>query len=116
MIRGRVALVPLEERGELVPLEEAELKRHYAFWCEARGGGDCLGLYSDGPHLRTDDRRALALALAFGSVLEESREALVREVTDPRLVVATFVWVAGLYLSLWLVPEPTTKHWRRPCP
>ncbi len=36
-------------------------------------------------------------------------KALVREVTDPRMVVATFVWIAGLYLSLWLVPEPTTK-------
>ncbi|MGZ3458503.1 MAG: SitA5 family polymorphic toxin, partial [Archangium sp.] len=71
-------------------------------------GGDCLGLFEDGPYLRADDRCTLALALAFGSVLEETREALGRELS-PRALVATCVWTVSLYLAAWLVPEPTTK-------
>ncbi|WP_306819235.1 SitA5 family polymorphic toxin [Archangium lipolyticum] len=107
--RDRVlTLVPLNDKGPLVPEAEAALKERYVRWCERRGGGDCLGLFDDGPYLRTDDRRTLALALAFGTVLDETREALGRELS-PRAVLSSLVWAAGLYLALWLVPEPGTK-------
>ncbi|MFE8603749.1 hypothetical protein AB8V91_42980 [Archangium violaceum] len=107
--RGRVlSLVPLGDKGSLVPEVEAALRAKYLRWCEGRGGGDCLGLFWDGPYLRTDDRRTLALALAFGTVLDETREALGRELS-PQAVLSSLVWAAGLYLALWLVPEPSTK-------
>ncbi|WP_199243085.1 hypothetical protein [Vitiosangium sp. GDMCC 1.1324] len=108
--RGRVlTLVPQEDDGPLAPQEAEAMRGEYAGWCQARGGGDCLGLYADGPYLRADDRRTLAFALAFSSVLDETREALVREVLDPRAVVATLAWTGAMYLTMWLVPEPTTK-------
>jgi len=107
--RGRVlSLVPLNDKSLLVPEAEADLRAKYLSWCQSRGGGDCLGLFSDGPYLRTDDRRTLALALAFGTVLDETREALGRELS-PQAVLSSLVWAAGLYLALWLVPEPSTK-------
>ena len=107
--RGRVlSLVPLTDKGPLVPEVEAALREKYLGWCERRGRGDCLGLFTDGPYLRTDDRRTLALALAFGNVLDETREALGRELS-PLAVLSSLVWAAGLYLALWLVPEPSTK-------
>ena len=106
---GRVlSLAPLGEGAVLVPEAEFRMRGHYLAWCARRGGGDCLGLLDDGPHLRVEDRRTLALALAFGGVLEETREALKREVSA-RALVATVVWTAGLYLTLWMVPEPTSK-------
>ncbi|MFY0570606.1 hypothetical protein ACN28E_43200 [Archangium lansingense] len=107
--RGRVlTLVPLNDRGSLVPEAEAALKEKYLKWCERRDGGDCLGLFTDGPYLRTDDRRTLALALAFGTVLDETRVALGRELSQ-QAVLSSLVWAAGMYLALWLVPEPSTK-------
>ncbi|WP_395828523.1 hypothetical protein [Archangium violaceum] len=107
--RDRVlTLVPLNDRGPLVPEAEAALKEKYLRWCESRGGGDCLGLFTDGPYLHTDDRRTLALALAFGTVLDETRMALGRELS-PQAILSSLVWAAGLYLALWLVPEPSTK-------
>jgi hypothetical protein len=60
------------------------------------------------PYLRTDDRRTLALALAFGGVLDETRAALGRELS-PQALLSSLVWAAGLYLALWLLPEPSTK-------
>jgi hypothetical protein len=75
--RDRVlTLVPLGDKGTLVPEAEAALKEKYLRWCQPRGGGYCLGLFTDGPYLRTDDRRTLALALAFGGVLDETRGAV----------------------------------------
>jgi hypothetical protein len=107
--RGRVlTLVPLNDRGTLVPEAEEALRQEYLRWCERRGGGDCLGLFDDGPYLRTDDRRTLALALAFGSVLDEASEALGRELS-PQAILSSLLWMAGMYLALWLVPEPSTK-------
>ncbi|WP_232536919.1 hypothetical protein [Cystobacter fuscus] len=107
--RDRVlTLVPLDDKGPLVPEAEAALKEKYLRWCERRGGGDCLGLFTDGPYLRTDDRRTLALALAFGSVLDETQAALGRELS-PKAVLSSLVWATGLYLALWLLPEPSTK-------
>ncbi|REG27757.1 hypothetical protein ATI61_10994 [Archangium gephyra] len=107
--RDRVlTLVPLSDKGTLVPEAEAALKAKYLRWCQPRGGGDCLGLFTDGPYLRTDDRRTLALALAFGGVLDETCAALGRELS-PQAVLSSLVWAAGLYLALWLLPEPSTK-------
>ncbi|MFY0526115.1 hypothetical protein ACN28I_24205 [Archangium gephyra] len=108
--RGRVlTLVPLTDEGPLTPLEEAALREGYEGVCRGWGGGDCLGLYADGRYLRADDRRTLAFALAFGDVLEETRQALVREALDPRAVLATLAWTGGMYLAMWLVPEPASK-------
>ncbi|MFL5357822.1 hypothetical protein [Archangium sp.] len=108
--RDRVlTLVPLNDKGPLQPEAEAALKEKYLRWCEHRGGGDCLGLFTDGPYLRTDDRRTLALALAFGTVLDETQAALGRELS-PKAVLSSLVWAAGLYLALWLLPEPASGH------
>jgi small basic protein len=87
---------------------EERLRVQYQEWCQKRGGGDCLGLFEDGAFFLTDDRRALALALALDSVLDETRAALAREV-DPRMLVGLVVWSAVVYLGLLLVPEPVTK-------
>ncbi|MFY0577020.1 hypothetical protein ACN28S_24330 [Cystobacter fuscus] len=63
-------LVPERQEGPVVltPAADEALRVRYLQWCVPRGGGDCLGLLDDGPYLRTDDRRAFALALAFGRV------------------------------------------------
>jgi hypothetical protein len=109
--RGEVySLVPVKQSGPvpLTPAAEAALRARYEQWCIVRGGGDCLGLFEDGPYLRADDRRTLALALAFGSVLDETLAALGHELS-PRAVMASLMWTVGLYLGLWLLPEPTTK-------
>ncbi|MGZ3457316.1 MAG: SitA5 family polymorphic toxin [Archangium sp.] len=104
-------LVPERQEGpvRLTPEADEALKARYLQWCEHQGGGDCMGLLDDGPYLRTDDRRTLALALAFGRVLDETREALGRELLDVRALVSMVVWTVGLYCMMWLVPEPTTK-------
>ncbi len=104
-------LVPENQDGPipLTPEADEKLKAKYLQWCVGQGGGDCLGLLDDGPYLRTDDRRAFALALAFGSVLDETRQALARELLDVRALVSMVVWTVALYCMLWLVPEPTTK-------
>ncbi|MFY0582240.1 hypothetical protein ACN28S_55350 [Cystobacter fuscus] len=72
--------IPERQQGPVVltPQAEQALKEKYLKWCEHQGGGDCLGLLDDDARLRTDDRRTLALALAFGTVLDETRAALGR--------------------------------------
>jgi hypothetical protein len=110
--RGRTSsFTPLSQTGPvpLTPEAERALRRQYQTWCEHRGGGDCLDLLDDGPWLRADDRRALALALALGSVLDETRETLARELLDARALVSMLVWSVAVYCALWAVPEPTTK-------
>ncbi|WNG16264.1 hypothetical protein [Cystobacter fuscus] len=104
-------LVPERQEGAVVltPAADEALRARYLQWCAHRGGGDCLGLLDDGPYLRTDDRRAFALALAFGHVLDETRGALARELLDVRMLVSTVVWTVALYCMMWVVPEPTTK-------
>ncbi|WP_095989548.1 hypothetical protein [Cystobacter fuscus] len=104
-------LVPERQEGPVVltPAADEALRARYLQWCVPRGGGDCLGLLDDGPYLRTDDRRAFALALAFGHVLDETRGALARELLDVRMLVSTVVWTVALYCMMWVVPEPTTK-------
>ncbi len=109
---GRAStLVPEKQDGPVALTPEAEetLRAKYLGWCEGQGGGDCLGLLDDGPYLRMDDRRTLALALAFGNVLDETRQALARELLDVRALVSMVVWTVALYCMMWLVPEPTTK-------
>ncbi|MFY0529442.1 hypothetical protein ACN28I_41855 [Archangium gephyra] len=108
--KGQVlSLVPVDEDNRLTPEADAELRDKYLLWCtRAWGGGDCLRLFDDGPSLRTEDRRTLALALAFGSVLEETKAALGRELS-PQVLMASCMWALGTYMALWLVPEPTTK-------
>ncbi|HLM48407.1 MAG TPA: hypothetical protein VK458_31370 [Myxococcaceae bacterium] len=109
---GRVrTLVPEKQDGpvRLTPEADAKLKADYLQWCTGQGGGDCLCLLDDGPYLGPDDRRAFALALAFGSVLDETRQALTRELLDVRALISMVVWTVALYCMLWLVPEPTTK-------
>ncbi|HEX5750740.1 MAG TPA: hypothetical protein VFZ09_31230 [Archangium sp.] len=109
--RPRVyAILPEQQWGavELEPQAEAELRARYERFCIVRGGGDCLGLFEDGPFLRSDDRSTLALALAFGSVLDETYAALGREVS-PKVLLTSLLWTASFYLGLWLLPEPVTK-------
>ncbi|WP_342745509.1 hypothetical protein [Cystobacter ferrugineus] len=103
--------VPLSQTGPepLSPEAEQALRAMYLQWCERRGGGDCLGLLEDGPYLRADDRRTLALALALGPVLDETRAALAHELLDVRAVVSLIVWTVAIYCATWVVPEPTTK-------
>jgi hypothetical protein len=104
-----LTLVPVDENNRLTPETDADLRDKYLLWCtRAWGGGDCLRLFDDGPYLRTDDRRTLALALAFGSVLQETKAALGQELS-PQVLMASCMWTLGTYLALWLVPEPTTK-------
>ncbi len=109
---GRVrTLVPQKQDGpvRLSPEDAEKLKAGYLQWCTGQGGGDCLCLLDDGPYLDADDRRAFALALAFGSVLDETRQALTRELLDVRAIISMVVWTVALYCMMWLVPEPTTK-------
>nr|WP_245920219.1 hypothetical protein [Melittangium boletus] len=104
-------LVPETQDGpvRLTPVADEALKEKYLKWCAHQGGGDCLGLLDDGPYLRTDDRRTLALALAFGTVLDETRAALGRELLGVQALVSMVVWTVALYCMMWVVPEPTTK-------
>jgi hypothetical protein len=108
--RGRVVrMVPMEEDSPLSAVSNAALVAWYQSFCaERHGGGDCLGLVADGPVLDRADRRTLALAYAFDSLLPETREAL-GEMVSPQALMAMVVWSAGLYFMLWLVPEPVTK-------
>ncbi len=103
--------IPSRQEGPvfLTPQAEQALKEKYLAWCEHQGGGDCLGLLDDDTYLRTDDRRTLALALAFGNVLDETRAALERELLDVQVLVSMVVWTVALYCMMWVVPEPTTK-------
>ena len=105
-------LVPEKQEGlvRLTPVADEALKARYLKWCEHQGGGDCLGLLDDGPYLRTDDRRTLALALAFGTVLDETRAALGRELLNVEALVSMVVWTVALYCMMWVVPEPASGH------
>ncbi|HEX5748494.1 MAG TPA: hypothetical protein VFZ09_19805 [Archangium sp.] len=103
--------IPEHQEGPilLTPQAEQALREEYLQWCTPRGGGDCRGLLDDGGYLRTDDRRTLALSIALGHVLDETQAALGRELLDVRALVSMVVWTVGLYCTMWLVPEPTTK-------
>jgi hypothetical protein len=63
---------------------------------------------ADGSALDRADRRTLALAYAFDTLLPETREAL-GDMVSPQALMAMVVWSAGLYFMLWLLPEPVSK-------
>jgi hypothetical protein len=85
------------------------LTRDYALWCtHTRGTGDCLSLLGNSLELDEDGRHQLALALAFGSVWEETRGAL-EAMVDPVAVRATLVSAMTFYLLALVAPEPVTK-------
>ena len=104
---GRVVrMVPLGEASTPSSPAEERLTSEYLRWCErARGGGDCLGLLADGAVVRGEDRYSLALAIALGGVLDETRHAL-GEMANPRAVLTLVLWMAATYLLLWVLPEP----------
>jgi hypothetical protein len=88
-----------------------ELERSYGRYCERRGTpGDCLTLLEDGPRLRDEDKRSLALALAVGPALE-GLDAEARALLDPTRLLATLSFSITAYMALLLapVPEPVTK-------
>ncbi len=104
-----VRLVPLEDGTALSTASNAQLLARYQSLCAQQyGGGDCLGLLADGPLLDREDRRTLALAFAFGAVLQETKRSL-REMVSPQAVLGLLVGSAMLYFMLWVVPEPFTK-------
>ncbi|HEX5748890.1 MAG TPA: hypothetical protein VFZ09_21800 [Archangium sp.] len=89
----------------------ADLERSYGRYCERRGTpGDCLTLLEDGPRLRDEDKRSLALALAVGPALE-GLDAEARAVLDPTRLLATLSFSITAYMALLVapVPEPVTK-------
>lgn len=88
---------------------QSDLARSYGLLCERRGTpGDCLTLFDDGPHLKADDKRAIALALAVGPALD-GVDAEVRSMLDPTRVLATVSIAITGYMALLLAPEPVSK-------
>lgn len=110
MERGRVVrLTPLDEDSPLAAETAAQMTRKYLNLCQQQyGGGDCLGFLTDGPTLQRKDLRTLALAVALGGVLEQTRAAL-KDMVSPQALVAMIVWTGCLYLTLWMLPEPASK-------
>ncbi|WP_152621856.1 hypothetical protein [Archangium violaceum] len=90
---------------------DADLERSYGRYCERRGTpGDCLTLLEDGPRLRDEGKRSLALALAVGPALE-GLDAEARAMLDPTRLLATLSISITVYMALLVapVPEPVTK-------
>lgn len=110
VLRERVVrLTPLDENSPLEAETAAQMTRGYLAVCQRQwGGGDCLGFLKDGPTLQREDLRMLALALSLREVLKETWEVL-KGMVSPQALVAMIVWTAGLYLTLWLLPEPASK-------
>lgn len=108
--RGRVVrLMPMEDGSPLEAASAEELARNYRRLCQVDyTGGDCLGLFSDGPVLTREDLRTLGLALSLRQVLKESQLAL-RDAVSPQALVSLVVWTGCFYLLLWLLPEPVSK-------
>nr|WP_239578045.1 hypothetical protein [Archangium primigenium] len=109
--RVSYALIPEREHGpgELVPVAQAALTDSYLQWCVPRGGGDCLHVLKNGRYLDEEGRYTFTLALAFGRVLDETRDALKAELLSVQALVSMVVWTVALYCMMWVVPEPTTK-------
>ncbi|HVG63405.1 MAG TPA: hypothetical protein VNA24_32870 [Hyalangium sp.] len=110
-VEGRrvVRLLPLEDGTPLEAASLADFARGYRLLCQVDfGGGDCLGLYSDGPELTRKDLHTLALALSLRHVLKETKVAL-RDMVSPQALVSMVVWTGCFYLLLWLLPEPVSK-------
>ncbi|HLL03155.1 MAG TPA: hypothetical protein VK539_21415 [Myxococcaceae bacterium] len=102
-------MVPLGDDSPLATASNAQLVARYQRLCAQHyGGGDCFALLSDGPLLDKEDRRTLALAFAFGSVLQDTKLSL-EHMVSPQAVLSLLVGTVVLYFMLWLVPEPLTK-------
>jgi hypothetical protein len=108
--QGRVVrLMPLEDGTPLEATSAAQIARLYGVLCrEDFGGGDCLGLFDDGPTLTREDVRTLGLALSLRHVLKETQVAL-KDMVSPQALVSMVVWTGCFYLLLWLLPEPVSK-------
>jgi hypothetical protein len=108
--RGKIMrMTPLEEDSPLLVPTAAQQTEAYLNLCkEEFGGGDCIGLLEDGPTLSRSDRRILALALALGPTLGEMKRSL-KEMVNPRAVLAMVLTTAAVYFGMWLLPEPITK-------
>ncbi len=104
-----VRMVPLGDDSPLATASNAQLVTRYQRLCAQHyGAGDCFGLLADGPLLDKEDRRTLALAFAFGSVLQETKLSL-QHMVSPQAVLGLLVGSVMLYFMLWVVPEPLTK-------
>jgi len=102
-------MVPLGDDSPLATASNAQLVARYQRLCAQHyGGGDCFALLADGPLLDKEDRRTLALALAFGSVLQETKLSL-QHMVSPQAVLGLLVGSVMLYFMLWVIPEPVTK-------
>jgi len=102
-------MVPMGDDSPLATASNAQLVERYQRLCAQHyGGGDCFALLADGPLLDKEDRRTLALAIAFGSVLQETKLSL-QHMVSPQAVLALLVGSVMLYFMLWVVPEPLTK-------
>lgn len=108
--RGHVVRwMPFEDGTPLEAASVAEMARGYRELCvKDYGGGDCLGLLTDGPTLTREDLRTLGLALSLSQVLKESQVAL-RDMVSSQALVSMVVWTGCFYLLLWLLPEPVSK-------
>ncbi|WP_141325551.1 AHH domain-containing protein [Myxococcus sp. AB025B] len=88
---------------------DEEMTQAYGRWCRNKGTpGDCLSLLEEGPLLGSDGKYVLAMAIAMGSVWEESAEAL-EDMTDPRQVLSVVMASVTMYMLLWTLPEPVSK-------
>ncbi|MBZ4411829.1 AHH domain-containing protein [Myxococcus sp. XM-1-1-1] len=88
---------------------DEEMTQAYGRWCRNKGTpGDCLSLLEEGPLLGSDGKYVLAMAIAMGSVWDESAEAL-EDMTDPKQVLSVVMASVTMYMLLWSLPEPVSK-------
>jgi len=88
---------------------DEEMTQAYGRWCQRKGTpGDCLRLLEEGPLLGSDGKYVLAMAIAMGSVWEETAEAL-EDMTDPQAVLSMVTASVTMYMLLWALPEPVSK-------
>ncbi|MFY2559009.1 AHH domain-containing protein [Corallococcus terminator] len=107
-------LVPQQSRTnpDLYLLEsyaDEELTHAYGQWCQRKGRpGDCLRLLEEGPLLASDGKYTLAMAIAMGSVWEETAEAF-EDMANPEAALSTVTASVTMYMLLWSLPEPVSK-------
>ena len=110
-----VVEVPASDFIEDLPPEGAQerLVDAYLSWCSrTQTAGDCLGLLDGDRGLDGADKETLAIAIALGSVLNETKEALaasIKETFEPQAILKAIVWSICAYMTLWLMPEPVSK-------
>jgi hypothetical protein len=93
-----------DENGRrlLEPSLDDELTRAYGRWCERRRqSGDCLRLLEEGPLLGSDGKYVLAMAIAMGSVWQETVIAL-ENTAEPHVLIgvtSSCPWLASNLLA-----------------